>query len=520
MFAAIESSLTNTWIKTFTRVDCLTKQQKLKSFTGINERMQQQQQQQPIQQGQQIPIPIPITSHPQITQLSNQPINASYTPIQYATPSTSSYPSNFYTAPPLQYNNGQLTQQNFMNTPPPPPPPPKMQQLQQFRQLTQPQPNQQYRNPIPSPSPTAPQPQPQPQTQRRASSTPKPNTKRKTPAPKPSPKPSPKPKEQEEKDEYDPYAGLSKASRKKLRKRESDIEAKEQAYQEYLKRKKENENGVITVLVKPDEETVRAEDKEMDLLKKKREVEDGEVDEGEIDDEKVDGVEKDDVQEKENLNEVVQKASNQTPTPTETPPQQTIQHTIDVQESPKTKNNTHNNNNEDPLTNTCSQILTLLNKNPSSPQYQNTASRYAHLLQSLTTKTPYTINTYPNNSTNKQIIFIPNINIQSLCQNTLFPFTGKVSLGYIPNKKLIDVSCISNVISNISRDLHDQHCLTEKICTALQEAIEPLGLGVVLNCYHSSLMLQNLNGFCRTSCLKGCFSEDLVKKDFFNLVKE
>merc|ERR1712039_26342 len=97
----------------------------------------------------------------------------------------------------------------------------------------------------------------------------------------------------------------------------------------------------------------------------------------------------------------------------------------------------------------------------------------------------------------------------------LFPFSGKVHIGYIPDTKLLDLSCVSNTLQVLSRRLQDQQRLTNQISDALEHALKPLGIAVVLLCDHSSSMMSS-----RTTSLKGCVKDDpVVRTEFLSFVK-
>ena len=106
----------------------------------------------------------------------------------------------------------------------------------------------------------------------------------------------------------------------------------------------------------------------------------------------------------------------------------------------------------------------------------------------------------------------------------MVPFTGKVHIGYIPNKKILGLSKLSKVATLYSRRLQVQERLTRQIAQAIVEAVEPLGVGVVLECSHMCMVMRGVekNGSSTiTSTLLGNFKSDRdIRKEFLDSVRD
>jgi GTP cyclohydrolase I len=121
-----------------------------------------------------------------------------------------------------------------------------------------------------------------------------------------------------------------------------------------------------------------------------------------------------------------------------------------------------------------------------------------------------------------EMVIVRDIDVYSLCEHHLLPFFGKCHVGYIPRGKIVGLSKIPRIVDIYSRRLQVQERLTSEISDCLMKAINPYGVGVVMECYHLCMMMRGVEkqGACaKTSTLLGSFQKPATRAEFFNLIK-
>ncbi len=121
------------------------------------------------------------------------------------------------------------------------------------------------------------------------------------------------------------------------------------------------------------------------------------------------------------------------------------------------------------------------------------------------------------------MVIVRDIEFYSMCEHHLLPFFGRCHVGYLPNGRIIGVSKIARVVDMFSRRLQVQERLTHQIANALQEALNPRGVGVVMEAQHLCMMIRGVekqNSKLVTSGVLGLFRSDArTREEFMNLLR-
>ncbi len=120
------------------------------------------------------------------------------------------------------------------------------------------------------------------------------------------------------------------------------------------------------------------------------------------------------------------------------------------------------------------------------------------------------------------MVLVREIELYSLCEHHLLPFFGKCHVAYLPKGKIVGLSKLPRVVEVYARRLQVQERLTTQIAEAIQDVLEPYGVGVVIEARHLCMMMRGVekqNTVAVTSCLLGSFQEDpRTRNEFMELV--
>jgi len=122
-----------------------------------------------------------------------------------------------------------------------------------------------------------------------------------------------------------------------------------------------------------------------------------------------------------------------------------------------------------------------------------------------------------------EMVIVKDVEMYSLCEHHMLPFWGRVHVAYIPNGKVIGLSKIPRLIDVFARRLQVQERVTRQIADAIQEAIEPRGVGVVIEARHMCMMMRGVEkqqSTTVTSAMVGCFREQPTRSEFLSLVRQ
>jgi GTP cyclohydrolase I len=121
-----------------------------------------------------------------------------------------------------------------------------------------------------------------------------------------------------------------------------------------------------------------------------------------------------------------------------------------------------------------------------------------------------------------EMVIVKDVEMFSLCEHHMLPFFGKVHVAYIPKGKVIGLSKIPRIVEVFARRLQVQERLTRQIADTIQEAINPQGVGVVIEARHLCMMMRGIekqHSSTVTSAMVGCFREKETRTEFLSLVR-
>ena len=121
----------------------------------------------------------------------------------------------------------------------------------------------------------------------------------------------------------------------------------------------------------------------------------------------------------------------------------------------------------------------------------------------------------------QQMIVVKDIEVYSMCEHHMLPFFGKAHVAYIPNGKIVGLSKIPRIVDAFARRMQVQERLTDEIKNCIQEALNPLGVALVIEAQHMCMQMRGIqkqNSYTTTSSFTGAFEKDKTRKEFISLI--
>ena len=172
------------------------------------------------------------------------------------------------------------------------------------------------------------------------------------------------------------------------------------------------------------------------------------------------------------------------------------------------------------------EVLHLLGENPQREGLLKTPERVAKAMLTLTRgydMDPIAVlNSAKFVEDYKQMVIVKDIQFYSLCEHHMLPFYGKAHVAYIPNGHICGLSKIPRVVDIFSHRLQVQERLTLQVMEAIREALDPLGVMVVVEGEHMCMQMRGVekqNSITTTSDFSGVFNDLNTRQEFMSLLR-
>lgn len=173
------------------------------------------------------------------------------------------------------------------------------------------------------------------------------------------------------------------------------------------------------------------------------------------------------------------------------------------------------------------EVIKQLGEDPTREGLLDTPARAAKALSFLTsgyhTSIDEVINGAIFHSDISEMVIVKNIELYSLCEHHLLPFTGKCHVAYLPNGKVLGLSKIARIVDMYAKRLQIQENLTQQIANTLLSVTAAKGVGVIVEAEHLCMKMRGVekqHADMTTSVMLGQFREDSrTRMEFLNLIK-
>ncbi|TVY43215.1 GTP cyclohydrolase [Lachnellula subtilissima] len=171
-------------------------------------------------------------------------------------------------------------------------------------------------------------------------------------------------------------------------------------------------------------------------------------------------------------------------------------------------------------------ILECLGEDPDREGLLGTPERYAKAMLFFTKGYQENVRDIVNDAIfhegHNELVIVKDIEVFSLCEHHMVPFTGKMHIGYIPDKDVIGISKLPRIADMFSRRLQIQERLTKDVAHAVMEVLKPQGVAVVMESSHLCMVMRGVektSATTITSCVLGCIEKrEKTRNEFFSLV--
>ncbi|KAK0716401.1 hypothetical protein B0T21DRAFT_61296 [Apiosordaria backusii] len=171
-------------------------------------------------------------------------------------------------------------------------------------------------------------------------------------------------------------------------------------------------------------------------------------------------------------------------------------------------------------------LLECIGEDPDREGLLATPERYAKAMLFLTKGYQENVRDIVNGAIfqegHNEMVIVKDIEVFSMCEHHLVPFTGKMHIGYIPSNAVIGISKLPRIAELFARRLQIQERLTKEVAHAIMEVLKPQGVAVVMESSHLCMVMRGVEKTTTTtitSCVLGCFErKEKTRNEFLSLI--
>ena len=172
-------------------------------------------------------------------------------------------------------------------------------------------------------------------------------------------------------------------------------------------------------------------------------------------------------------------------------------------------------------------IITLLGEDPQREGLVKTPMRYAkalwYITQGYRQNPDKVINQAIFEYAGSKMIVVKDIEFYSMCEHHILPFFGTITIGYIPNNKMVGLSKLARLVNVYARRLQVQERLTSQICAKVAEMLDARGVIVHCNAHHLCMKMRGVEKQeATTTTLDYCgeFADDRqLRQEFLDAIR-
>ena len=165
-------------------------------------------------------------------------------------------------------------------------------------------------------------------------------------------------------------------------------------------------------------------------------------------------------------------------------------------------------------------FLKALGEDPKREGLLETPERVARMYAKFYEEHNIKLTIFKNEEGYNEMIIKKDIELFSLCEHHLLPFTGSVAIGYIPNRHYVGLSKLSRIVNMFAYRPQIQERLTTQIAGYIEDKVRPMGVGVIIKARHMCVGVRGVmkpNAEMITSDLRGEFRDGKAREEFLHL---